>query len=206
MWTLSYKAPLEEDKLERSPKPLSGDPFLGSVDAPVTVIEVADIRCPGCKFFFENVEPQLQHYYIKKGLVKFYFWDMIIDSVSENTSQATWCANDQGKYEEYRNLILVRSDSFDTAGPRSNYSSEYLVKMAEELGLERSAFSTCLESEKHLDRLNERYLQGQALNPNVFPTVFVDGRRLADGRFLFAEIGAEVEKSLAKQKESNEVN
>lgn len=51
---------------------LDKQPYLGSVDAPVKVIEFLDYKCPACKNWEQQVFPQFKQQYIDTGKVQFY--------------------------------------------------------------------------------------------------------------------------------------
>lgn len=52
---------------------LAGALTMGSEDAPVTVVEFGDYKCPGCRIFDELIFPVLHEEYIEPGLVRFQF-------------------------------------------------------------------------------------------------------------------------------------
>lgn len=57
---------------EKQPS-IEGQPTLGSPDAPVTVVEFGDFKCPSCKSWSETFFPQLMQDYVDKGDVNFSF-------------------------------------------------------------------------------------------------------------------------------------
>lgn len=52
---------------------VTGQPSLGEKDAPVTVVEFGDFKCPSCKTWSEKIYPKLVNDYIETGQVKFSF-------------------------------------------------------------------------------------------------------------------------------------
>lgn len=52
---------------------VKNQPTLGNEDAPVTVVEYGDYKCPACGYFESNIFPQLEADYINTGKVKFVF-------------------------------------------------------------------------------------------------------------------------------------
>ncbi|MCY9163657.1 DsbA family protein [Bacillus atrophaeus] len=52
---------------------IKGQPVLGKNDAPVTVVEFGDYKCPSCKVFNNDIFPKIQKDFIDKGDVKFSF-------------------------------------------------------------------------------------------------------------------------------------
>lgn len=50
---------------------LDGQPVFGKTDAPVTVVEFGDYKCPSCKYWEERIFPQLKADYIDSGKVRY---------------------------------------------------------------------------------------------------------------------------------------
>lgn len=57
--------------------PIDGQPTLGDPDAPITVVEFGDFKCPACKAWGENIFPQLVNDYVDTGQVKFSFINVL---------------------------------------------------------------------------------------------------------------------------------
>ena len=90
-------------------------PVLGSEAATVTIIEVGDYQCHMCKLWFEETRPQIIENYVNTGKVNLIFVDMpFLGSDSIPASEATYCANDQGKYWEYHSMLFTyQEDEID---------------------------------------------------------------------------------------------
>lgn len=61
----------EAPAVETAQVDVSGQPTLGEGNAPVTVVEYGDFKCPSCKAWGEMVYPQLVEDYVETGKVKF---------------------------------------------------------------------------------------------------------------------------------------
>lgn len=60
----------EPQPVETAQIDITGQPTLGEEEAPVTVIEYGDFKCPSCKAWGEMVYPQLVEDYVETGDVK----------------------------------------------------------------------------------------------------------------------------------------
>ena len=81
---------------------VTGQPSLGEKDAPVTVVEFGDFKCPSCKAWGEMIYPKLVDEYIETGKVKFSFVNVLFhgkestlgsiaaESVFERNPDAYW--------------------------------------------------------------------------------------------------------------------
>lgn len=54
-----------------------GQPIYGDSDAPVTIVEFGDYKCPGCKAWDETIFPQLEADYIDNGDVQFSYVNIL---------------------------------------------------------------------------------------------------------------------------------
>src|SRR5699024_2682758 len=66
-----------EGKMVDEQQLTDGQPTLGDTDAPVTVVEFGDYKCPACKVWGEDIFPQLVSDYIDTGKVKFSFINVL---------------------------------------------------------------------------------------------------------------------------------
>lgn len=56
---------------------IEGQPTIGDSDAPVTVVEFGDFKCPACKAWGESIYPQLINDYVNTGKVKFAYINVL---------------------------------------------------------------------------------------------------------------------------------
>ncbi|OHA46711.1 MAG: hypothetical protein A3A80_02520 [Candidatus Terrybacteria bacterium RIFCSPLOWO2_01_FULL_44_24] len=173
-------------------KPDANDPYLGKFIAPLVVVEAADIRCPGCKNFYDNIEPDLKRNYIDTGKIKFYFWDVLIDNASLQASEATYCANDQGKYWEYRSEFLVLPRDEGNWGKILNRSE--FIAIAQDLNLDTAVFGACLDSEKYKDKVLEKSEQALATGMTFSPTLFLSSGKVLPGVGFYNTLANEIDR------------
>lgn len=65
-----------ESTFDKQPA-IEGQPILGKSDAPVTIVEFGDFKCPACKAWGERVFPQLVNDYVETGKVKFAYINVL---------------------------------------------------------------------------------------------------------------------------------
>ena len=84
----------------------NGSPILGDPNAPVTLVEFGDYQCHFCNVHFHNTEHSLVENFIQTGKVKMIFKDFtIIGPDSINAAHGAHCANDQGKFWQYHDIL-----------------------------------------------------------------------------------------------------
>ncbi len=144
------RAPNTEDEFQTLE--LKQAPVLGSKDATVTIIEVGDYQCHMCKLWFEETRPQIVENYIETGKANLVFLDMpFLGSDSTPASEATYCADDQGKYWEYHSMLFTyQEDEIDGGWANANR----LQAIAFNLGLDIEQFDKCMTTDDHYSRVN----------------------------------------------------
>jgi protein-disulfide isomerase len=138
-------------------------PFLGNVDATVTLIEFSDYQCPFCSRHYRQVMPDLEKDYIESGQLKYVMRENPIQSIHSRAmaaSQAGLCAHDQGKYWEMHNLMFDNQKELDV---------DNLKAFAVTLGLDSSAFDACLDDKKYEKQVNDDLAQGASLGVRGTP-------------------------------------
>ncbi len=151
---------------------------LGNPDAPVTLMEFGDYQCPACQNFFRQAKPILDVSYIEPGRVKFEFYDFPLEGTHPNAflaARAARCAGDQDRYWDYHDRLfqnqIAWSVEADPAGVLTGY--------ADDLGLDRGEFRSCLRSDRHADVVVANQMLGIQLGAQSTPTVMLN---TGDGR------------------------
>lgn len=91
-------------------------PVLGKKNAKVTIVEFSDFQCPFCKQFFTQTFPEIKKTYIDTGKAKLYFRQYPLTSIHPNAqlaAEASECANDQGKFWEFHDLLFSNQTSWE---------------------------------------------------------------------------------------------
>ena len=139
-----------------------GSPILGNPNAPITIVEFGDYQCHQCYNWFHNTKPAIKENYIDSGKVNLVFVDLaVIGKDSPKAAEASYCAEEQGKYWEFHDLMYnSQSPQIDDGWA----NTERLKAFAFSLGLEIEMFNSCLDSGKYSKRvqfnINEARKQG----------------------------------------------
>jgi protein-disulfide isomerase len=157
---------------------VSLDKSEGAAAAPVVVVEYADFQCPYCRQFAFGPEQRIRTEYISQGQVRFAFRHMaFIGPESLWAAAASECANEQGRFWDYHNLLFERQGGENVG----DFSQDRLKGFAVDLGLDRNQFNQCLDSGKYQDKVQQETTQGQQLGVRGTPTVFVNGQLIENG-------------------------
>ncbi len=105
IWSQGGDVP-QPDPNDNSEISLGSLPLLGDEDAPVTMVEFSDYQCPFCAKFLFETESRLREELVKDGKLKIYWRDFAFEGEkSVNAALAARCADDQGKFWEYHDII-----------------------------------------------------------------------------------------------------
>lgn len=147
-----------------------GAPTKGPATAPVTIVEFNDFHCPFCR----RVEPTLAQLVARYGeRIKLVHRDFPIDQLhpqARKAHEAARCAQDQGKFWPYRDLLLAKP-------PKA--SSAELRTYAQEAGLDTGAFERCLASGSHQEAVQKDIDEGIRAGVTGTPAFFINGRLIS---------------------------
>ena len=110
--------------------------------------------------------------------------------MAQKAAEAAECADEQGKFWEYHDLIFARQASL---------SLENLKSWAVELGLDAGAFNTCLDSGAMAGEVGEDAQAGRAAGVTGTPAFLVNGQLITGARPVEA-FAAAIEQELAAPK------
>ena len=145
--------------------------FKGSDSAKINLVEFGDYQCPFCKRFFDQTELPLTSEYVDTGKTKFYFLDVsIVGTDSIILAQASWCADEQGKYYEYHDYIYSNQGQ-ENSGWGTPDKVKNLAKGIPGLNVEE--FSACLDSKKYESRSQQLTKFASQIGLTGTPTMFV---------------------------------
>ncbi len=155
----------------------NGSPMLGNPNAPVTLVEFGDYQCKFCNVFFHSTEDDILKNYVETGRVKMIFKDYnIIGPDSISASHGAHCANDQGLFWEYHDILYS-----NWTGENNGWaSSENLVKFAQEINLDMDEWSECITNRSHSQTILASNEDAKTLGITGTPAFFVIG---PDGKF-----------------------
>jgi protein-disulfide isomerase len=168
---------------------------LGDPNAPVKVVAYEDFRCSSCLSYTENIEPAVIQNYIDTGKVYYtYGFLLVIDSndgadASRRAANAALCAAAQNKFWPYHDTLYANqiTESADW------FSDARLAKMAQNVGLDMSAFNQCYQSKQYDADVIKSENEAIALKASGTPSIVVDGVLIPN----YNTVTTEIDKALA---------
>lgn len=144
-----------------------GSPVLGSADASMTIMEFGNYHCQDCKKWFQETRPNIMINFIETGKINMIFIDM--EPPSRNAllaSEATYCANEQGRYWDYHNILFSNQLENET-------DAALLKKFALDIDIDVNLFELCLESGKYEKKVKYNTYEAQKNGINQLPTFII---------------------------------
>jgi len=145
-----------------------GSPSKGPADAPIVMIEFADFQCSYCKSFFDQtIDPLMEQF---DGRILHVFRNYpLLGPVSVSAALAAACANDQGKFWEFHDLLY---------GAQNQLNRDAFIAHAETLELDVLTFTTCFDEQLRRPEVAQDYVDAQNLGVGGTPTFFINGKIL----------------------------
>jgi protein-disulfide isomerase len=150
-------------------------PAKGPEKSPVTIVEFSDLQCPHCKDAQPTVEklladepnarfvfqqyPLPMHNWAEKGAA-------YADCVGRSSKDAFWKFV-QGTYDDQANITESNAD-------------EKLTAIADKSGVKGSDVAACAAKPDTKARIDKSVALGQAVGVTGTPTLFINGRRIAN--------------------------
>jgi len=156
-----------------TPATVDDDAVLGEEDAPITLIEFTDYQCPFCGRHFTQTHNQIKANYIDTGKVKLITRDFPLSfhPHAQKASEATECADDQGKFWEMHDLLFEQQASWsNTTDAPATFKG-----FAADLGLNAGTFDSCLDSGKYAAEVAKDMADGSAAGIDGTPGFWILG-------------------------------
>lgn len=127
--------------------------ILGNFDAPIKLVEYSDPRCKFCRAFHPTMKRIMAEYGADGKVAWVYRHFAILGPQSEIEAHATECANELGgpqKFWEYLDLMFSTKDESAQLPVGTT-----IEDLAEQIGLPKEAFASCMESQRHMEKIVE---------------------------------------------------
>ena len=138
----------------------------GPEDAPITIVEFSDYQCPFCS----RAEPIIAELLAKyPDQIRFVYRHFPLDSIhpeARAASEAAACAGDQDKFWEFHEQVFANQRALGT---------EDLKKYASAVGLDMTAFDSCVSERTHRAAVENDVEDGRAVGVTGTPAFFVNG-------------------------------
>lgn len=172
---------------------LKGRPSVGPETAPVTIVEFSDFHCPFCKNVGPTIDQIMKNYSGKVRRI-WRHYPLPFHAGADRTAAASECAHEQGKFWQYHDKV------FETLGGQRDDAA--LTQIAEQVGLDKNKFQSCLTSNKYKDLVQADIAKGTESGVSGTPAFFINGR-LFTGAQPYQNFADEVDAAIDPSKRKN---
>ncbi len=139
------------------------------------------------------VEPVIEETYVATGLATFEFRDYaFLSDGSVLAAEAARCADDQGFFWEYHDLIFANVDNPNLPGlERTTFDL-----IARYLEMDMDAFGSCMDEHTHQTAVNQSREQASAIGVSGTPAILLNGE-LVTGIETYDELFQMIEEAVA---------
>ena len=149
--------------------------ILGNPNAPIKMIDYSDTECPYCKQFHTTLK-EIYETYATSGEVAWVYRDfpLPIHTKAEHEAEALECAADLGGNQTFWNYL---DEIFSVTPSDDGLDPAQLPVIAKDVGLDVTAFNTCLASGKEAAKVQADYQDAINAGGSGTPyTVFVTAK------------------------------
>jgi protein-disulfide isomerase len=177
----------------------SDDRILGDPNAPVKLVVFTDLECPFCKVFHATAQRVVDEYG-KTGKVALVYRHFPLEQLhpkAPREAQAAECARELGGNEKFWAYI---DKVFEVTPSNNGLEDSQLPQIADDIGLNSSQFSSCLNSGKHKDIVDAHYQDAVSTGGRGTPHSVViaqNGKKFVIGGALpYEQVKATIEQAL----------
>lgn len=154
--------------------PIDGAYAIGDPNAPVTIVEYTDYQCPYCSRHYSQTFGQLKSQYVDTGEVYYVFKDFPLEQIHPQARTAAFaarCAGEQDAFLEMHGVLFSRQQEWNGRSDAADIFSSF----AGDLGLDVTAFDTCVDSQKYDDAVQADLDEAVGFGVRGTPAFFVNG-------------------------------
>jgi len=156
------------------------DPGIGDKNAKIQVIEFSDFQCPFCRRWMQQTLSPLEEEYIDTGKVYFVYRDFPLEQIhpaATPSAQAAECADEQGKFWEYHDIIFAEQQKQGSGTVQFDVTDlkQWAIQIS---GLDTTQFNQCVDSGKYAQEVQKDLQDGIAAGVQGTPTFFIGNSKI----------------------------
>ena len=157
---------------------LQNQPESGTRNAPVTIVEFADLECPTCSRAHDFLETTLLPKYQGKVRLVYKEFPLPMHEWALPAAIANQCVYriSPTHYVPYRTFIFQHQGSFEAIKTNPSAVRDMLMDFGQQVGIDKLQLEGCFDSKASLPRIEANKKEATALNVNSTPTFFINGR------------------------------
>ena len=149
---------------------LYGSTILGNSNAKISIVEFGDYQCTFCYKFHKDTMKQIVEKYVENGDVNFVYKDFPLNGESSiMASEASYCAQKQGKFWQYHDTL------YDNWGGENTgwITSEVLLGFARDTELNLNEFNSCMNDSLFRQKVLDNEGFAKKINIDATPSFMI---------------------------------
>lgn len=159
-------------------------PYIGSMDAPITIVEFSDYKCPACKRWNEEVLPKLKQEYLDTGKAVLYYVDypfLAPDSNLAALAGETLYQQNQDYFWIYHHKMSELQGKKDDIWATKSFILDLVRTYIPEADMKR--FEKELDNRTYSANIKKDLMIVEHYQVRGTPTVFINGKEVEDASF-----------------------
>lgn len=196
--TQPQQAPEPTPDLGKMPAVTNSDHVLGSLDAPVVMVEYSDYQCPFCQRFHPTMEQVVKEYGPKVAWVLRQY-PLPFHPYAQKAAEVSECVAKLGgndKFWKFSNEVYAKASN----GNDTYLAVDNLIKVAGTFGVNTAQMKTCVDSGEMAATITAQQNGGSAAGINGTPGTVViskSGRKeLIPGALPYDQVKTYIENAL----------
>jgi protein-disulfide isomerase len=150
-----------------------GFPYLGSLEAPVVVMEFTDFNCSHCQAYNLETEDSILADYVATGKVRYVLhYNSSANPRSLQASEAAMCAGEQGLYFQFQRALFE-----NPAALREDF-----MDRARDVGLDVDGFKACWDAGRYRSKLIESTQAARSMGISATPSFRINDQLVVGHR------------------------
>lgn len=170
------------------------DQWLGSPNAPVTIIEYASLNCPHCAAFHEDVFDDFVSEFVDTGEVRFALREFPLNDRAAAAIMLARCAPGENGFYSLVGHLFDTQSVWALADP--GVVLDTLFGVVQQAGFTRDSFDACLSNQELLANVTAVQNHALGLGVDATPTFFINGRKYL-GELSLEQLRAAIEEARA---------
>lgn len=151
-----------------TPIDVTGSPFTGPEDAPVTIAVFSDFQCPYCARVSQLLDPVMEKNPDAVRIV-YKHYPLPNHKMARSAALASYAAYKQGKFWEYHDELFANMRSL---------SPEKFEEIATTLGLDPEQFKKDMSSTAAMQQIQRDMMAAKKVGVRGTPSIYINGRKL----------------------------
>jgi len=149
---------------------LYGSTILGNSNAKISIVEFGDYQCTFCYKFHKDTMKQIVEKYVENGDVNFVYRDFPLNGESSiMASEASYCAQEQGKFWQYHDILYENWGGENTGW----ITNEVLLGFAKDTGLNLNEFNSCMNDSIYRQKVLNNEEFAKKINVDATPSFMI---------------------------------